>query len=246
MSRVVIGATWDDSAPHLSKEAKDELFNSYAEYQRDARTRGIPQLGSGAIYPFAESQIRVTDFDPPKHFRRGFGMDTALAGYTAIVWGAFDSENQTLYITACYKRPKAETAIHVEAIKARGLWMPGVGDAAGVIDVDRTRFLDIYRAHGVDLELADKSVEAGITSVFDALSTGKLKVFTSCTAWFEEFRMYRRDEKHRIVKENDHIMDATRYLVRSGIARMTTKPIEDPVEQRVYHDRESSTLRWMD
>ncbi len=25
--------------------------------------------------------------------------------------------------------------------------------------------------------------------------------------------MYRRDEKGRIVKENDHIMDATRYLV---------------------------------
>jgi phage terminase large subunit-like protein len=47
--KIVITATWDD-VPHLTQAAKDELFASIPSYQRDARTKGIPQLGSGAIY----------------------------------------------------------------------------------------------------------------------------------------------------------------------------------------------------
>jgi hypothetical protein len=39
----------------------------------------------------------------------------------------------------------------------------------------------------------------------------------------EEYRLYRRDEKGRIVKANDHLMDATRYAVRSGLTRAKTQ-----------------------
>ena len=36
--------------------------------------------------------------------------------------------------------------------------------------------------------------------------------------------MYHRTEKGVIVKENDHLMDCTRYLVLSGMKRAITKP----------------------
>ena len=55
------------------------------------------------------------------------------------------------------------------------------------------QFIDIYRRAGLDIQLADKAVEAGIQDVFDLLTLGRLKVFASCTAWFDEFRLYRRD-----------------------------------------------------
>jgi hypothetical protein len=35
--------------------------------------------------------------------------------------------------------------------------------------------------------------------------------------WLSEFRLYRRNEKGAVVKENDHLMDATRYLIRTGM-----------------------------
>jgi hypothetical protein len=35
--------------------------------------------------------------------------------------------------------------------------------------------------------------------------------------WLSEFRIYRRDEKGRIIKQNDHLMDTTRYLIMSGV-----------------------------
>jgi len=208
VSRLVIGATWQDSAPHLDETAKAELAASYPKYQLDARTRGIPQLGSGAIYPFPESGVRVEDFPIPKHYRRGFGLDTALSGTTAAVWGALDAESQVLYIYSVYKRAQAEIAVHAEALRARGAWIPGVGDAADVIDEDRTQFISLYRRHGFNLELPDKAVETGIYDVYNRLSEGKLKVFASCQAWFAEFRLYRRDDKHRVVKSNDHLLDA--------------------------------------
>jgi hypothetical protein len=44
--------------------------------------------------------------------------------------------------------------------------------------------------------------------------------------WFREFRKYHRDDKGsgKIVKRDDHLMDATRYLIVSGRLRMKTKP----------------------
>ena len=46
----------------------------------------------------------------------------------------------------------------------------------------------------------------------------------SCTDWFHEYRNYHRDDKGRIVKKNDHVMDCTRYLVIHGLQRAIVKP----------------------
>lgn len=223
MSRHVTVLTWDD-AVHLDETAKADLLQSIQPYQRAARSKGIPQLGAGAVYPFPESQIKIPDFDLPRHFVRAFGLDCALSGETAAAWGALDRESQTLYIYSVYQRSAAETAVHAEAIKARGIWIPGVGDASDILDEDRTQYLDRYRAHDIDLELADKAVESGIQDVYDLLSAGRLKVFASCVGFFKQYRLYRRDERGRIVKQHDHVLDAVRYLVRNGLQRATVEP----------------------
>ncbi len=67
------------------------------------------------------------------------------------------------------------------------------------------------------LSAADNAVEAGIYKVWSRLSTGRIKVFKTCQNFFAEYRIYRRDEKGRIVKSNDHLMDAMRYLIVSGL-----------------------------
>ena len=119
-----------------------------------------------------------------------------------------------IYIYSVYTRSQAEPAVHAEALRARGDWIPGVGDAAAINQYDGRQFLEIYRGFGFDLTLADKAVEAGLQRVWTRLSTGRLKVFDSCGPWFDECRIYRRNERGRIVKAHDHLMDATRYLMR--------------------------------
>lgn len=229
MSKLLVTATWDD-VPHLSEDEKKELWGSIPPYQRDARTRGIPQLGSGAVYQVPESAFTVPDFEIPKHWPRAYALDAASSGPTAAVWGAVDRETQTGYIYSVYKREQAEPSIHAAAVKSRGLWIPGCGDVAAVVNSDGEQFIEIYRKLGLNIILADKGVESGIQDTWELLSASRLKVFASCGAWFEEFRLYRRDEKGRIVKQNDHLMDATRYWVKTGwkIARVNVQATVTP------------------
>ena len=207
---------------------KDELWASIPPYQRDARTKGIPALGSGAVYQVPESTVSIPDFELPKHWPRAWALDAAASGPTAAVWGALDRESGTLYIYSVYKREQAEPAIHAAAVRARGEWIWGVGDVAAIANSDGEQFIDLYRRLGLDIQLADKGVESGIQEVWELLSAGRLKVFASCGGWFEEYRLYRRDEKGRIVKANDHLMDATRYLVKSGLDRMRVEAATRP------------------
>lgn len=248
MSRFVVMATWDD-VPHLSEAVKAELWASIPPYQRDARTKGIPQLGSGAIYQVSEDLLKVAPMEIPAHWLRCFGMDTDQgAGWTAAVWVALDRQAATLYLYDCYKQQRAEPVIHAQAIKARGVWIPGVADAAALVVTqhDAQQLIGLYRNLGLDVELPDKSVETGIQEVWELMSAGQLKVFSSCAAWFEEYRMYRRDEKGRIVKEHDHLMDATRYAIRSGRARMKTFAPQAPAIRRASnYDRTVAGTTWM-
>jgi len=74
MSRYVVMAGWSD-VPHLSPEVCADMLASIPPFQRDARSKGIPQLGAGAIYPVPESEIVVKDFVIPRHWPRCGGLD---------------------------------------------------------------------------------------------------------------------------------------------------------------------------
>ena len=54
-------------------------------------------------------------------------------------------------------------------------------------------------------------VEPGIHEIRERMLDGKFKVFSTCTDFFEEFRMYHRDETGKIAKTNDDVLDAIRY-----------------------------------
>jgi len=68
------------------------------------------------------------------------------------------------------------------------------------------------------------------------LSDGRLFVFSSLQNWLSEFRIYRRDEKGKIVKQNDHLMDATRYLILSGLQVACREPREEEEDNRQWID----------
>jgi Terminase RNaseH-like domain len=227
MAKYVVMAGWDD-VPHLGEKEKATLYASIPPYQRDARSKGIPQLGSGAIYPVPESEITVPDFAIPSHWPRGYGMDVGWKK-TAAIFVALDRDGDVLYLYSEHYRGEVEPAVHAAAIKARGSWIPGRIDPAsrGRGQRDGEQLLRDYQSLGLDVMPAINAVESGIHKVWMRLSTGRIKVFASCQSWLSEFRIYRRDEKGHIVKENDHLMDCTRYLVQEVETNdfMITKPV---------------------
>jgi hypothetical protein len=218
MSRIAVNIGWDD-VPHLSAEAKADLLKSFPPYQRDARSKGIPQLGAGAIYPIPESDVFIPPIEIPPWWKRSYGLDVGW-NRTAAVWGAHDLDSDILYITHEYERSMAEPSVHVGGINVRGKWMAGVIDPAsrGRSQVDGAQLVQNYRDLGLDLSLAKNAVESGLFEVFQRMTTGRLKIFDTCIGVKREFRLYRRDEKGRVVKKDDHLMDAMRYEAVSGIA----------------------------
>lgn len=201
------------------------MLASYPEYQRDARSRGLPQLGAGAIYPIEDSAIMVTPFPVPSFWPRAYGLDVGWKR-TAAVWGAVDREADTVYLYDEYYRGQQEPPVHAEAIKRRGEWMTGAIDPAsrGRGQSDGSQLLVSYAELGLNLVPAINAVDAGLMDLYTRMSNGRLKVFSSLTNWWIEKRLYRRDEKGNIVKDRDHLMDATRYLEMSGLAVASVDP----------------------
>jgi phage terminase large subunit-like protein len=228
--RFVIFISWDD-IPHLDAKEKEDRARKIPAFQREARTKGIPQLGAGAIYPVEESEILIRPFDIPKHWLRGYGMDVGW-NVTAAIFAAYDQETSTMYLTSEYYKGECEPSIHAAEIRQRGAGFPGFIDPAarGRSQVDGEQLLNNYRNLGLNLTLAENAVESGIFNIWDAMVNGKFKVFTHLESWKAERRLYRRDTKGKVVKEKDHLMDASRYLysrranMRQLIGSQTTTP----------------------
>lgn len=236
-------ASWDD-VPHLTEDAKTGMLAAYPPHMRDARSRGLPMLGSGAIYPVSETEVTVADFSIPPHWKKCYGLDVGW-NFTAACWIAQDPDTGIAYVYSSYKREKSEPSIHATAIKARGEWVPGAIDpaSAGAGQIDGRRMIDLYNNLGLKLTFADNSVEAGLFKCWEMLSTGQLKVFASCQQWFAEYRNYCRDEKGRIVKVDDHVMDAFRYAVMTGLGLAKTLP--PPVKKGPSREYVRAQGGWM-
>lgn len=216
-SKYVVLAGWDD-VPHLTEEAKREMLAAMPPHQRDARSRGLPILGAGAIYPVPEADFIIDDFPIPPHWPRAYALDVGWSA-TAAIWGAYDRESDRWVLYHEYKVGQQEPALHARALQAPGSWIAGVIDPAsqGSSQADGQTLMDQYRALGLTLSPADHAVEAGIFNTWDRLSAGRLQVFRSLTQLRAEMRTYQRDLRGKVVKVNDHLCDAMRYLVMSGL-----------------------------
>lgn len=212
--KALVTCGWDD-VPHLDAQTKRELLAATPPHLRDARSKGTPSLGAGAIYPVELSEVLVDPFEIPPYFPRAYALDVGW-NRTAALWGAKDRTTGIIYLYTEHYRGQAEPSVHATAINARGRWIPGTIDPAarGRGQKDGVQLLQDYRDLGLRLVEADNALEAGLFDVFERLSTGRLKAFSTLMNWQAEYRLYRRDEKGKVVKEFDHLMDAMRYLIR--------------------------------
>jgi hypothetical protein len=211
-----------DDVEHYSEAQKASIIASYPEHEREARTKGIPALGSGRIFPVAEDRIAYDAFPFPKYWRRIVGLDFGWDHPTAAVWLAHDPDADCIYVYDCYRVKQQTPVIHGAAIKAKGAKIPVAWPHDG-LQHDKgsgEQLAELYRKQGVAMlpdraQFADdrgNGVEAGVTDMLDRMQTGRLKVAKHLSDWWEEFRLYHRQDG-KIHKEGDDLMSATRYAV---------------------------------
>jgi phage terminase large subunit-like protein len=224
-SKAVIQAGWDD-APWLTPDAKKRMLDDTEPHLRAARSKGIPSMGSGNVYPIPFEEITVTPFKIPNHYKRMYALDVGW-NRTACLWAAQDPDTEVIYIYDEHYVGKQEPAMHAAAIRGRGEWITGVIDPAsrGRSQVDGQQLMSIYKNDlGLKLFPAKNEVDSGIANAWQMLSTGKLKVFSHLSNFAGEYIVYRRDKNGKIVKEKDHLMDCMRYIV-NNVKRMDVKRV---------------------
>lgn len=221
--KIMVGITWDD-VPHLSQDAKESLLSSTPPYQRDARSKGIPQLGEGAVYPIGESQYVTDPFEIPPHFKRVIGMDV---GYrmTAACYGAINPDTGEVYVTSEYLQGELTPVQHSINIKGRGDYPIAIDPSShGRAQADGQVIFDQLQDTGLDLYNAENAREAGLWTCLDLMQNGRLKVFNTCRNLIKEIGNMARDSKGKVVRSNEyHISDAFRYMVMTrDIAKTPT------------------------
>ena len=221
-SQQLVTATWDD-AKHLSEEVKEEILAALPIHERQMRSKGIPVLGSGQVFPIAEESFAIPAFEVPDHWPRIAGIDFGFDHPTAVIWIAWDRDTDTVYVYDCYSQRGEALLQHAEAIKHRGNWIPVAwphdgsihdkGSGHALADQYRRAGINFLGSHFLNPE-GGIAVEPGIMAMITRFQTGRLKVFDHLQDWFKEYRIYHRKDG-KIVRKHDDLMSATRYAVQS-------------------------------
>lgn len=242
-----------DDVAHYTPEQRAAIIASYPEYERDARTKGIPQLGSGRVFPIAEDELRCEPFAIPAHWPQLGGLDFGWDHPSAAVRMAWDRDSDTLYVMACHRQRQQTPAMFSASIRPWAQWLPWAWPHDG-LQHDKgsgEQLAQQYKQQGLNMMAlratftdGSNGVEAGIAEMFDRMQTGRLKVFSNLGDWWEEFRMYHRKEG-LIVKQSDDLMSATRYAMMmrrfACVQFAQIVPRETTGAQRSRHDG----LGWM-
>lgn len=209
-----------DDVDHYTDEQKAMIIASYPEHEREARTKGIPQLGSGRVFPISESAITCAAFPIPDHWARLGGLDFGWDHPSAGIQLAWDRDSDCLYVTHAHRAREQTPAMFAAAVRPWGeypwAWPhDGLQHDKGSGD----QLAALYRLQGLKMlperatfEDGSSGVEAGIAEMLERMQTGRLKIFQHLLPWFEEFNLYHRKDG-LIVKENDDLLCATRYAL---------------------------------
>jgi len=218
-----IQASWDE-APHLDEEARKRMLELIPEHERETRMAGDPLLGSGLVYPIAQSVYTCRPFKIPNHFARITGIDFGIGHPFAACWIAHDRDNDIAYLYDVYKMAGEAAPVHAQALLARGNWPvafphdgyqrdKGSGEQVIQPFIDAGCNVLPLSARFDDAIGGPQSRERGTGDVLDRMKTGRFRVFEDvCQPFLKEVRsLHRKDGV--IVDIKDDAESANRYAL---------------------------------
>lgn len=228
-------------AEHYTPEMIEQIIESYPEHERDARARGIPTMGQGRIFQITEETIKVHPIECPPHWYVINGVDFGWDHPQASVQLWWDKDADIIYLAYAWKAKHKKASEAWATVKP---WSDGVPVAWPHDGYQHEKgggeqLKSQYEAAGFKMlpEMATwpdggNAVEPGIAQLRDMMVEGRFRVFSTCVDFFEEFRLYHRDENGKIVKLKDDIISAVRYAF---MMRRYAKMRRDIGVKRVVH-----------
>ena len=174
---------------------------------------------SGLVYAdFREDVNLCQPFDVPPSWRRYIGVDFGFNNPSAAVWIAVDPETEIWYVYREYKKKgktAQELANEISNLSSDEFIYKIYGDPSSPQSLKELR-----RYFQGAVVPAENKVLDGIGAVIVKMRSGNLKIFSNLTEIQDELKSYRWKMSDEMIfdepiKENDHLLDAMRYVVYS-------------------------------
>ena len=212
---VYLHFTMDDNLS-LSPKIKQRYRSMYVGVFFKRFIEGIWCVADGLVYSMFDEDKHVIHgecpYSPMHHVSIDYGT---VNPFSAGMWG-FDGKRaireRELYYNGREKGVRLDDETYYQKLKEL------IGDTPIeyiIIDPSAASFIEVIKKHGEYMVKGAKNdVLDGIRVTTTFLNTGRLFVHESCTNTIEEFGLYSWDEESgddKVIKENDHAMDDTRY-----------------------------------
>lgn len=222
--------------PSLSEKTLARYQSMYSGVFYDRYVRGLWVAAEGLVYPEFSIERNTTAgtpwLDVNGNIRRGtrcyISVDYGIVNpFSAGLWAVYNGVayrwREYYYAGRDRERGKRrdDEGHYAEVEKLAG----DLPIELIVIDPSASSFIEtIYRHGKFSVVPAVNDVIPGIATTMQLLNSGMVKIGTGCRDCIAEFQSYSwdRDEGgdiERVIKENDHAMDETRYFCHTILNR---------------------------
>ena len=224
--------------PNLPKKYVENLCAEYAgTVYYDRYIEGEWALAEGLIYPmYKDAVVDALPDAPATEYCVSIDYGTMNA-FAAMLWskreGIWYGEREYYYSGRETGKQKTDQEYADDLNKwIEDIWQerkehPRYSSLGGatytkietIIDPSAASFIALLKKNEWSkVRKADNNVNDGLRETAVGLQTGKLKILRSCKNWQKEAGGYVWDDKagdERPVKLDDHLMDSTRYFVKT-------------------------------
>jgi PBSX family phage terminase large subunit len=204
--------TYDN--PHIDPAEVDEARRQLTEDRFWQEYMGDFRKMEGLVYKEFDRNVHVyDDLTPRRPVSMVYaGIDFGFTNPTALLKVEHDSDNHFWVSFEWVKREKLMPEIIEQAkLVVANTYYPDPAEPDRIEELSRA---------GVNCHDVSKDVEAGIDTVRAIIKQNRLHVHKSCVNLINEFETYRyedskpdRNAPEKPVKDNDHCLDALRYVL---------------------------------
>lgn len=241
--------TYDN--PYIDKEELDQ-----EREHSDPDTFAQEYLGEfkkvkGLVYPKFNRDVHVVkSSDIPTEGTRYVGVDFGFTNPTAMLFAIVDYDNNWYIYDEVYQSGlTTEQGVNLYNQKVASQHITGnVGDSAAAQEIANWKAMGVYIN---PIEKKSDSIQAGIQLIQDRLvvqpnNKPRLFIAENCKNTIWEFETYRYEEQkedrnapEQPIKENDHTMDALRYLMLEYAEPAPKQPV---TKREMHYDKVTGRL----
>ncbi len=214
--------TMDDNLS-LSPAIKKRYESLYTGVFKERYIEGKWCVTEGIIYDCWKEEYVIDDFTVPDWCQWYISMDYGTVNPCSMgLWCVTDDTAVRLaeyYYDSRKEKYSRTDEEHYEELEKLAAVAGIYNIQAVIIDPSAASFIECIRRHGkFNVQKANNDVLSGIRRTSTLIKAGRFRVHKSCKGFLKEVKLYSWEEKSKqdsVIKETDHAMDDTRYLVNT-------------------------------